>query len=116
MNNISSPKGIRQQQPGMFRRQEDGEEPFVHVQDGKVDSARAHNTRSVYVEGGRVLTFEKGMLETDFPQLFDHDAGLKLKPAKMKGTHNETKEIPRKAKEEPQRSAADKARLVDDWA
>ena len=67
---------IRQQEPGKFRRPEDGNKPYTHTGDEKIESVEETRHSSVYVGDEKALEIEKS---SDFPKLFDADSGLELK-------------------------------------
>lgn len=69
---------IRQQYAGHFKRPEDGKEPYAHVNEQKLDSTWEQEERSVYVDNNRTLTFKIGPAGSDFPDLLDSDAGVKV--------------------------------------
>ena len=79
---------IRQQLPGQFSVPEDGNEPFAHVNDQKLDSAKELKEGSVYIDNERVVTLDKD-LRSDFPKLFDYELGLKIDTKKVSETDKE---------------------------
>lgn len=79
-------ENIRQQQPGQFRRLEDGSEPFVYMNAQKVRSAKDQEKGSVYVRDQSVVTLEKDK-SSDLPKLFDTDAGSKLIAEKIRSAY-----------------------------
>jgi len=81
---------IRQQEPGQFKIPENGKEPFVHVSDQKLDSINEAKERSVYINNENIASLN-GDSRSDFPTLFDYDAGLKFNTRKMSETHREEK-------------------------
>ncbi|MEW5947834.1 MAG: hypothetical protein AB1711_00265 [Thermodesulfobacteriota bacterium] len=81
---------IRQQQPGQFRRPEDGKEPYAHVTDQKLTSAPDQTKCSIYINKEKIVTIEQG-IGSDFPKIFDYDAGLKISTQKISTTGKEEK-------------------------
>jgi hypothetical protein len=80
---------VRQQQFGQFRLPEDGKGPFVHANGQKLDNTLEQKNVSIYVENETVFSSEKG-LKSDFPKLFDSDAGVKFeKPQNEKESYQE---------------------------
>ena len=68
---------IRQQQPGQFRRPEDGRAPFAHVNDQKLVTIKEQQACSVYVSNENLVALDR-VIESDFPNLFDFDTGVKF--------------------------------------
>jgi len=81
---------IRQQQPGQFRRPEDGKEPYAHVTDQKLESTPDQTTCSIYINNEKLATMEQG-IGSDFPKIFDSNAGLKFNTQKISTTGKEEK-------------------------
>ncbi|MFH1146501.1 MAG: hypothetical protein V1736_02190 [Pseudomonadota bacterium] len=107
----SSP--IRQQQPGQFTRRADGAGPFAHINKTKVDSRADQKALSVFVRDQKLLTVEKG-LGSDFPRLFDHDAGLEVKPDKTRnGGEEKSRTYAEAGKTKTQ---AKQKNTIDKWA
>lgn len=77
---------IRQQQPGQFRRPEDGKGPFAQVNDQKLDSTEEQKKCSVYIDDEKIVTFEKD-IRAYFPNLFDFDTGMKSNNTEIIGEH-----------------------------
>ena len=80
---------IRQQQPGQFRRPEDGQRPFTHVREEKLKSAKDKKGYSVYSNNEKLFTLKKD--NSPLRNLFDYDAGLKLKTDNNIDAHREEK-------------------------
>jgi hypothetical protein len=68
---------IKQQQPGQFRRPEDGKAPFTHVNDQKLPTKKEQQAYSVYVCNEKLVSLD-GVVESDFPKLFDFDTGVQF--------------------------------------
>jgi hypothetical protein len=118
MTVISSTQTIRQQRAGTFSRPEDGSEPFAHINSEKIDSVGRRMNRSIYVQGEKSVTFDKIPLQSDFPNIFDYDAGLRLEVEKISGSENnkeEKKETQHVAQEERVHTANGNKRLIDEW-
>jgi hypothetical protein len=79
---------IRQQQFGQFRLPENGKGPFVHANGQKLDNTLEQKNVSIYVENETVFSSEKG-LKSDFPKLFDSNAGAKFETIEAKKPQNE---------------------------
>ncbi len=82
---------IRQQHYGQFRLPENGKGPYVHAKGQKLDNTLEQKNVSIYVENETVFSSEKG-LKSDFPKLFDPDAGMNIeakKPEKEKKSYQE---------------------------
>ena len=73
-NNVSY---IRQQQPGEFKRADDGAAPYSHVNDCKLGSTKEQDGWAVYISSENLVALEK-VKESDFPRLFDFAAGIQL--------------------------------------
>ena len=95
---------IRQYQPGQFRSPEDGKEPFVHVNDKKLESTDEKKKCSVYINSENVVTFDKD-IRAYFPKLFDFNARVKY--------NTETTSNSNKAKKfSPQYDKTGKAQII----
>ena len=83
---------VRQQELGQFSRPEDRKEPFVHVNDQKLDSTKEQEERSVYIDNEKVATLEKEIGSYSYyPKFFDFDIGIKFNTEKISETHKEGK-------------------------
>lgn len=81
---------VRQQELGQFSRPEDRKEPFVHVNDQKLDSTKEQEERSVYIDNEKVATLEKEIGSYSYyPKFFDFDIGIKVNTEKISETHKE---------------------------
>lgn len=105
---------IRQQQAGQFRRPGDGQEPFIRVNDQRLESAKDQKTPSVFVNNESVVSFEKGILESDFPKIFDSDAGMKFNAERIRETEKEEKHQERYDRQ--QQTVTSQENIVDQWA
>ncbi len=116
MNISPTSKYIRQQQAGYFRRPEDGKQPYAHVNETKLESAKEQKSRSVYVKNERVVSFEKEVSNADFPKLFDSDAGIRFNTERIAETKN--KETPPKEYDKTAKGKTQKEeeKLINDWA
>lgn len=81
---------VRQQQYGQFRLPEDGKGPYVHANGQKLDNTLEQENVSIYVENEIVFSSEKG-LKSDFPKLFDSDAGMDFETIEAKKPEKEKK-------------------------
>lgn len=111
---INGPKApIRQQHPGQFIRRQDGTEPFTRIKDTKLDSRVDQRLCSVYVSSDKLLTVEQG-LGSDFPKLFDYNAGLQLKTGKLKtGGEDRNQTYDEAGKTKP---PVKQEKTIDKWA
>jgi|GEM_PF-2535433 len=116
MNTTDTSDHIRQQQAGQFRRPDDGQEPFVRVKDQRLESAKDQKTRSVFVNNESVISFERGILESDFPKIFDSDAGMKFNAEKIRETEKEEKPQEQYDKDEQPQTVTSQENIVDQWA
>lgn len=116
MNITRTDDYIRQQQAGRFSRPEDGKGPFAHVNDQKLDSIKGQKERSVYVNNEKAVTWQKELTESDFPKLFDSDAGAKSNAKKIGEAKKEEKPLQQYDKTEKTQTGAKQERLVDQWA
>ncbi len=80
-NNTNS--HIRQHHYGQFNLPENGKGPYVHANGQKMDNTLEQANVSIYVENETVFSSKKG-LKSDFPKLFDSDAGTKLETINAK--------------------------------
>lgn len=106
---------IRQQQLGQFRRPEDGKEPYAYVGNQKLKSTNEPEESSVYVNDEIVVTFGND-LRSDFPNLFDYDAGLRLDTEKTAETKKEEKLHPQYDKTGKTQIITEKTGLIDQLA
>ena len=81
---------IRQQQYGQFKLPGNGKGPYVHANGQKLDNTLEQKNVSIYIEDEAVFSSEKG-LKSDFPKLFDSDAGANLETIKAKKSEKEGK-------------------------
>jgi len=81
---------IRQQQYGQFKLPENGKGPYVHANGQKLDNTLEQKNVSIYVENEAVFSSEKG-LKSDFPKLFDSDAGAKFETVEAKKSEKKEK-------------------------
>lgn len=111
---------IRQQQTGQFRRPEDSKKPFAYVNNQKLVSAKDQTERSVYINNKKITTRKKGLAKSDFPKLFDSDAGARVNIEKTGKTDKEEKALmqyDKTGKETTTTQApAKKETFVDQWA
>lgn len=113
----SSAKSIRQIYPGLFRRPEDGQEPYAHVSDTKVESAKAQKSRALYLRDEKVVTFKKDPSKSDFPVLFDPDAGARFTADRVARTKE--KNLPEEQYDNTGKKKTlnkHSSSLVNDWA
>jgi hypothetical protein len=107
---------IRQQNPGQFRRPEDGKEPFAHVNGQKLDSTVEEKKCSVYIDNENVVTFEKDT-SSYFPKLFDFDAGMKSNNTEIIGrSKKEEKSQLQYEKTAKPKNMSKEEMFVDQWA
>jgi hypothetical protein len=78
MKMVSASDTIRQAQAGRFRGPDDGRNPYAHVNDSRLKSAKDQKSRSIFVNSQKTITFKKEVSESAFPRLFDHDAGMQF--------------------------------------
>lgn len=81
---------IRQQQYGRFKLPGNGKGPYVHANGQKLDNTLEQKNVSIYVENETVFSSEKG-LKSNFPKLFDSDAGTKFVTVEAKKSEKEEK-------------------------
>jgi hypothetical protein len=104
---------IRQQNPGRFRRPEDGEEPYAHVRGKRLDSTNAPKERSVYIEDEYLVSWDKDGAQS--PKLFDYDTGVKLDTA-MTETNKNGKEPLNYDKDGKTQTMSKREGIIDQWA
>ena len=106
---------IRQQQPGEFKRADDGAGPYSHVNDRKLGSTKEQEGWAVYISNENLVAIEK-VTESDFPKLFDFAAGIQL---------TSEKSVPKQKDESIQKNYDDTGKsqipvkqqwLIDRWA
>jgi hypothetical protein len=107
---------IRQQQAGQFRRPEDGQEPFIRVNDQRLENTKDQEACSVFVNNEGVVTFEKEILESDFPKIFDSDTGIKLSAERVREAEKEEKLREQYDKNGKSQTVAKQEKIVDQWA
>jgi hypothetical protein len=81
---------IRQQQYGQFKLPENGTGPYVHANGQKLENTLEQKNVSFYVENETVFSSAKG-LKSNFPKLFDSNAGAKFETIEAKKLQNEKK-------------------------
>jgi hypothetical protein len=116
MNITDTSDHIRQQQAGQFRRPGDGQGPFIRVNDQRLESAKDQRTRSVFVNNESVVSFERGILESDFPKIFDCDAGMKFNAERIRETEKEEKPQEQYDKDGQSQTVTKQENIVDQWA
>jgi len=97
---------IRQSALGQFRSPEDGERPYVHVKDQRVDGA------AVYANDQNTGALESGM-ELNKESLFDTDAGMKLDLEKSKVKDQEEDTTPQYNETGNTQNASNKGLTID---
>jgi hypothetical protein len=73
---------IRQDRVGQFKRAEDGNKPYAHVDNQKVKSKYDQKERSVYVSDEKAVNM-KDKSGAFYPKMFDSDAGMKFDMNKL---------------------------------
>jgi hypothetical protein len=73
---------IRQQQPGQFRRPEDSKASFNQVNEQNPVTIKEQKGYSVYIGNEKLGALDK-VIESDFPKLFDFDAGMQYSLEKL---------------------------------
>ena len=106
---------IRQQQPGQFRRPEDGTTPVARVNDQKLDNIGEQRKSSVYVSSEKLGALDK-VIESDFPKLFDFDAGMQFSLEKLSRTHRDEDIHPQYDKTAKTDMTTKKEWIIDQWA
>jgi hypothetical protein len=106
---------IRQQQPGEFKRADDGAGPYPHVNDRKLGSTAEQDDWAVYISNENLVAIEK-VTESDFPKLFDVAAGIQL--TSEKSLPNQKYESTQKDYDNTGKSQrpAKQQWLIDQWA
>lgn len=108
---------IRQQNPGQFRRPEDGKEPFAHVNGQKLDSTNEQKECTVYIDNEEVVALEKEIGSYSYvPKLFDLDAGVKFNTEKIDGANKEGKIQRQYDKIEKVQVTTKQEGFIDQWA
>ena len=115
MSTIEPADPIRQQRTGTFRVPGDGQKPFAYVNDQKFVGVKRRLGRSIYVGGEKVGTLEKGVLESDFPRLFDHQVGLNVDVEKKTATAKSDLSSRRQTSEKTT-PRNDEGTFIDAWA
>ena len=106
---------IRQKQPGKFRRLEDGNKPFTHVNGQKLKSRADQEKSAAYVNNKRITTLQKGLGLATL-KLFDSNAGLEInnmKRSEAKKGENLDQEYSAKGKR--QSKTTQKENQMDQW-
>lgn len=106
---------IKQQQPGQFKRADDGAGPYAHVNDRKLASTKEQKGWGVYISNDDLVAIEKAT-ESDFPKLFDVADGIQL--TSEKSLPNQKYESIQKGYDNTGKSQipAKQQRLIDQWA
>ena len=105
---------IRQQQPGQFRRPEDGTTPVARVNDQKLDNIDEQRKSSVYVSSEKLIALDRAR-ESDFPKLFDFDAGVQFSFEKLSRTHRDEDIHPQNDKTAKTQIMPKKESIIDEW-
>jgi hypothetical protein len=106
---------IRQQQPGEFKRADDGTGPYPHVNDRKLGNTKEQEHWAVYISNENLIAI-KNATESDFPKLFDVAAGIQL--TSEKSLPNQKYESIQKSYDNNGKSQipAKQQWLIDHWA
>ena len=91
---------IRQHHYGQFNLPENGKGPYVHANGQKLDNTLEQANISIYVENKTVFSSEKG-LKSDFPKLFDSDAGVRFETIEAKKEEKSYREYAKTGNERP---------------
>jgi hypothetical protein len=105
---------IRQQQNGQFRLPENGKGPYVHANGQKLDNTLEQKNVSIYVENETVFSSEKG-LKSDFPKLFDSDAGVKFETIEAKKPQNKGESYQGYENTGNERPANKQDSIINEW-
>jgi len=105
---------IRQQQPGQFRKPEDGSAPFTHVNDQKLVTTKDQKGYSVYVSNEKLVAPDR-VIESDFPKLFDFDAGVQFSLEKLSRTPRDEDIHPQYDKAAKPEIMTKKKSIIDQW-
>ena len=106
---------IRQQQIGQFTRLQDPNDPFVYVNNQKLDSTEEKEKSSIYINNENVVTLEKEK-SSNFPKLFDFDAGMKFNTKKISKSNNEEKPNLQYDKTAKTQIGSKQERLIDQFS
>lgn len=87
---INPTDSIRQHHLGQFRRPEDGNQPYAHVNSQKLESKEEQYKSTVYVNNNNVVSLEK-RIASNSHKIFDSDAGLKASIKKLSKTSRDEK-------------------------
>jgi len=115
MKTTNNASYIKQQQPGEFKRANDGAGPYAHVNDRKLGSTREQKAWAVYISNDNLVAIEKAA-ESDFPKLFDVADGIHL--TAEKSLPNQKYESIQKDYDNTAKSQipAKQQWLIDQWA
>jgi hypothetical protein len=105
---------IRQQQPGQFRRPEDGKAPFTHVNDQDLGTIKEPEGYSVYVSNEKLIAPDR-VIEPDFPKLFDFDTGVKFSVENLGRAQRDEDIHPQYEKTAKTEMVAKKEWIIDQW-
>ena len=106
---------IRQQQPGEFKRADDGTGPFSHVNDRKLASTKEREDWAVYISNENLVAIER-VSKSDFPKLFDFAAGIQLTPEKSAPNQKDESIQRNYDNTDKSQMPAKKQWLIDRWA
>ena len=106
---------IRQQQIGQFRRLQDPNDPFVYVNNQRLDSTEEKEKSSIYINNENVVTLEKEK-SSNFPKLFDFDAGMKFNTKKISKSNKEEKPDLQYDKTAKEQDLGEQGSLIDQWS
>jgi hypothetical protein len=106
---------IRQQQPGQFRRAEDSKAPFNHVNDQNPVTIKEQKGYTVYIGGEKPIALDR-VIESDFPKLFDFDAGMQYSLEKLSWTAKDEDIHPQYDKTAKTEMMTKKESIIDQWA
>ncbi len=106
---------IRQQYPGQFRRPEDGKGPFTRVDGQEFDNIKELKKSSVYITSEEVVSFGRDT-KSNFTKLFDFDAGIKCKTAKVEDTGKEEKSSQQNKESKKEQVTVKGEKSIDLWA
>lgn len=109
-----SNNNIRQQQYGQFRLPENGKGPYVYANGQRMDNTLEQKNVSIYVENGTVFSSEKG-LKSDFPKLFDSDAGMNFKTIEAKKPEKEGKSYQEYESTGSKRPVNKQDSIINEW-
>lgn len=105
---------IRQQQIGQFKSPQNPNDLFVYANNQTLNTTEEKEKSSIYINNENVVTLEKEK-SSNFPKLFDFDAGVKFNTKKISKSNKEEKPHLQYDKTAKTQVVSEQESSIDQW-